>query len=321
MDGEHPGAFGTAAEMDTGHIAQSSIQWAHHCPALCRQGRPNFLGQLSSCQLPTPFQHGGGGRHPTVGTKREPRCAPTRAVWSSLHGSKAGPSGLHWRRTQLQDMVHPAPHTKTGGSHPGARAHSRDTLGLDLDDDSILILRQMYITSLRAAVSLPGPRSFLEHPEDPVVSSSLPKAKECSSFWITEEGQLWMEENSLTAISFDQCRLGQLVKKATTLATDLPIQDWDQMRSHMWAPTSPRLLADTLGIGWQAWPKPSLCHSQRRGTSGSPHNLRETLRNHLSFPPGKTGTQSGRRSLLITPGLKARRQECPEAPPARANPP
>ena len=93
-----------------------------------------------------------------------------------------------------------------------------------LDGDSTLILRQMYITSLarasRSAVSLPGPISFLEHPEDPVVSSSLPKAKKCSSFWITEEGQLWMEENSLTAISFDQCRLGQLVKKATTLATD-----------------------------------------------------------------------------------------------------
>ena len=113
--------------MDTGHIAQSSIQWAHHCPALCRQGRPNFLGQLSSCQLPTPFQHGGGGRYATVWTG--PRYAATRAVWSSLHGSKAGPSGLRWRRTQLQDMVHPAPHTKTRGSHPGARAHSRDTLG------------------------------------------------------------------------------------------------------------------------------------------------------------------------------------------------
>ena len=118
---------------------------------------------------------------------------------------------------------------------PGAPTPVRDQAAqTQLDDDSILILRQMYITSLarasRAAVSLPGPRSFLEHPEDPVVSSSLPKAKECSSFWITEEGQLWMEENSLTAISFDQCRLGQLVKKATTLATDLPIQDWDQMR-------------------------------------------------------------------------------------------
>ena len=160
-----------------------------------------------------------------------------------MHSSRAGSSGLHWRRTQLQDMVHPAPHTKTGGSHPGVWAHFGDTLGLphldqaaqtQLDDDSILILRQMYITSLarasRAAVSLPGPRPPPEHLEDPVVSSPPPKAKECSSFWITEEGQLWMEENSLTAISFDQCRLGQLVKKATTLATDLPIQDWDQMR-------------------------------------------------------------------------------------------
>ena len=51
---------------------QSSTQWAHHCPALCRQGRPNFLRQLSSCQLPAPLQHGGGSRHPTIGTKREP---------------------------------------------------------------------------------------------------------------------------------------------------------------------------------------------------------------------------------------------------------
>ena len=175
MDGEHPGAFGTAAEMDTGHIAQSPIQWAHHCPALCWQGRPNFPGQLPSCQLPTPFQHGGGGRHPTVGTKREPRYAPTRAVWSSLHGSEAGPSGLHWRRTQLQDMVHPrTPETLWGLPHLDQAAQTQ------LDDDSILLLRQMYITSLarasRAAVSLPGPRSFLEHPQDPVVSSSLPKA-------------------------------------------------------------------------------------------------------------------------------------------------
>ena len=69
---ELPPASGTAAEMDTGHIPQSSIQWAHHCPALCRQGRPNFLRQLSSCQLPAPLQHGGGSRHPTIGTKREP---------------------------------------------------------------------------------------------------------------------------------------------------------------------------------------------------------------------------------------------------------
>ena len=152
----------------------------------------------------------------------------------------------------------PKPATPVRGRTPETLwglPHLDQAAQTQLADDSILILRQMYITSLarasRAAVSLPGPRSFLEHPEDPVVSSSLPKAKECSSFWITEEGQLWMEENSLTAISFDQCRLGQLVKKATTLATisrsRLGIKCGARI-SHMWAPTSPRLLADTLGI-------------------------------------------------------------------------
>ena len=206
-----------------------------------------------------------------------------------------------------------------------------------LDDDSILNLRQMYITSLarasRAAVSLPGVRSFLKHPEDPVVSSSLPKAKECSSFWVTEEGQLWMEENSLTAISFDQCRLGQLVKKATTLATDLPIQDWDQMRcthqSHVGTNESSALsrypwdmmagLAKAIAVSLAA-------PGHIRIPSQFPGNARNHVRGGgrppgRPFPPGKTGTQPRRRSLLITPGLKARRQERPEAPPARAVPP
>ena len=146
-----------------------------------------------------------------------------------------GPNCRTW--SILRHIPKPGAPTPVRGRTPETLwglPHLDQAAQTQLDDDSILILRQMYITSLarasRAAVSLPGPRSFLEHPEDPVVSSSLPKAKECSSFWITEEGQLWMEENSLTAISFDQCRLGQLVKKATTLATDLPIQDWDQMR-------------------------------------------------------------------------------------------
>ena len=140
-----------------------------------------------------------------------------------------GPNCRTW--SILRHIPKPGAPTPVRGRTPETLwglPHLDQAAQTQLDDDSILILRQIYITSLarasRAAVSL------LEHPEDPVVSSSLPKAKECSSFWITEEGQLWMEENSLTAISFDQCRLGQLVKKATTLATDLPIQDWDQMR-------------------------------------------------------------------------------------------
>ena len=44
---------------------------------------------------------------------------------------RSGPKGSHdmLQRTQLQNMVHPAPHTKAVGPHPGARTHSRDTLG------------------------------------------------------------------------------------------------------------------------------------------------------------------------------------------------
>ena len=161
-----------------------------------------------------------------------PKVPSSGPIIVLLYAGKEDPTSLdsclHANYPHLSSMVVAVDILRSGpkGDH--------DMLQPELYGDSILILRQMYITSLarasRAAVSLPGPRSFLEHPEDPVVSSSLPKAKECSSFWITEEGQLWMEENSLTAISFDQCRLGQLVKKATTLATDLPIQDWDQMR-------------------------------------------------------------------------------------------
>ena len=301
--------------MDTGHIAQSSIQWAHHCPALCRQGRPNFLGQLSSCQLPTPFQHGGGGRHPTVWTKRGPRYAPTRAMeLFARQQSRAEWSSLEERTWSiLRHIPKPGAPTPVRGRTPETLwglPHLDQAAQTQLDDDSILILRQIYITSLasasRAAVSLPGPRSFLEHPEDPVVSSSLPKAKECSSFWITEEGQLWMEENSLTAISFDQCRLGQLVKKATTLATDLPIQDWDQMRcthqSHVGTNESSTLsrypwdmmagLAKAIAVSLAA-------PGHIRIPSQFPGNLREPPKGRGSDPPeghpprGKRGPSQG----------------------------
>ena len=166
--------------------------------ALCTQGRVVFIGGGPNCRTWSILRH-----IPKPGAPTPVRGRTRETLWGLPHLDQAA-------QTQL-------------------------------DEDSTLILRQMYITSLarasRSAVSLPGPKSFLEHPEDPVVSSSLPKAKECSSFWITEEGQLWMEENSLAAISFDQCRLGQLVKKATTLATDLPLEDWVQMRcTHLLQP-------------------------------------------------------------------------------------
>ena len=132
------------------------------------------------------------------------------------------------------------------------------------------------------------------------MSSSLPKAKECSSFWITEEGQLWMEENSLTTISFDQCRLGQLVKKATTLATDLPIQDWDQMRcthqSHVGTSESSTLSR----YPWDMMAGLAKAIAVSLAAPG-----------HIRIPSQLTGTQPRRRSLLITPGLQARTPRSP----------
>ena len=105
------------------------------------------------------------------------------------------PFGIH---PQVLRIPKPGAPTPVRGRTPETLwglPHLDQAAQTQLDDDSILILRQMYITSLarasRAAVSLPGPRSFLEHPEDPVVSSSLPKAKECSSFWITEGSFGW----------------------------------------------------------------------------------------------------------------------------------
>ena len=244
---------------------------------------------------------------------------PRALIWRGRDGSPQVPRAL------TRGAAPSRPECRITGSTPqrqgtlpgGSRSHfrrptsssrtrwfstrARQAAQTQLDDDSILILRQMYITSLarasRAAVSLPGPRSFLEHPEDPVVSSSLPKAKECSSFWITEEGQLWMEENSLTAISFDQCRLSQLVKKATTLATDLPIQDWDQMRcthqSHVGTNESSTLsrypwdmmagLAKAIAVSLAAL-----------GHIRIPSQFPETLRNHL-----RGGGRTLRRALPL----------------------
>ena len=93
----------------------------------------------------------------------------SRAEWSSLEEDPTAGHGPSCATYQNRGLPTPV------------RGRTPETLWgqTQLDDDSILILRQIYITSLarasRAAVSLPGP--FLEHPEDPVVSSSLPQSQ------------------------------------------------------------------------------------------------------------------------------------------------
>ena len=190
--------------MDIGHIAQSSIQWAHHCPALCRQGRPNFLDSCLHASYPhlssmvvavDILRSGPKGDHDMLQPELYGALC-TAAKQGRVVFIGGGPNCRTW--SILRHIPKPWAPTPVRGRTPETLwglPHLDQAAQTQLDDDSILILRQIYITSLarasRAAVSLPGPRSFLE---DPVVSSSLPKAKECSSFWITEEGQLWMEE-------------------------------------------------------------------------------------------------------------------------------
>ena len=89
-----------------------------------------------------------------------------------------------------------------------------------VDDDSILLLRQMVITHLAALGrrhrGLPDPWNFLEHPVDPKHNSREPSAWRCSSIWATRALRTWHHLMGNTFLTFDQCRLGQVVKKTTT---------------------------------------------------------------------------------------------------------
>ena len=95
----------------------------------------------------------------------------------------------------------------------------------DVDGDSLLILRQMFLTTLmKQNCSLPT-ACFLEHPRDPLECSSSPSAGPPRS---SRHGiARWVGH---TLVKFDQCRLGQLVEKATSISSDLEIQCWDGLR-------------------------------------------------------------------------------------------
>ena len=61
----------------------------------------------------------------------------------------------------------------------------------EVDGESLLILRQMFLTTLmKQNCSLPV-ASFLEHPRDPIECSSSPSASRCSSLWATKMFKAW----------------------------------------------------------------------------------------------------------------------------------
>ena len=104
----------------------------------------------------------------------------------------------------------------------------------DVDDDSVLMLRQFYLTSL-AYQGLEQRRppikggSWVEHPSDPSTSSMSPSAWRCSSIWNTQAYKLWAKHLKHRQVNFDECMLGQVSAKPTTISTDLELAHWHQM--------------------------------------------------------------------------------------------
>ena len=109
----------------------------------------------------------------------------------------------------------------------------------DTDNDSLLLLRQMVITDLANQHTPGGVYSFLEHPEDPKLCSKSPSAGKCSTIWILPEYRQWAYRQRHSRISFDQCVLGQLVKKSTTLSTNLDLHHWHDCRCNHDSHSSP----------------------------------------------------------------------------------
>jgi hypothetical protein len=70
---------------------------------------------------------------------------------------------------------------------------------------------------------------LLEHPADPAMYSWVKGAELCASIWQTKAVRAWIEEVKLATITFDQCRLGQIVPKTTTVATNLPLSKWNKL--------------------------------------------------------------------------------------------
>ena len=91
-------------------------------------------------------------------------------------------------------------------------------------------LPDMVHSPWRVSVGICQPLLYLEHPRDPLECSSSPSASRCSSLWATKVFKAWYPTVGHTLVKFDQCRLGQLVEKATSISSDLEIQCWDGLR-------------------------------------------------------------------------------------------
>ena len=150
-------------------------------------------------------------------------AAPTAAHGPSFDGSTSQ-ALLNQSRGRHPDL--------TWGL-PGIRQEEQQ----DTDNDSILLLRFLVIIVLAHEGAkqhdLSRPATMLEHPEAlrTQFSAHLPhQRRTCSSIWAISWLRNLLHTLGLTLIHFDQCRLGQHTPKPTTVATNLPLLHWQNLR-------------------------------------------------------------------------------------------
>lgn len=148
--------------------------------------------------------------------------------YGRLSCSNEGPDQGSRGGTQLPYVVHLAMVPKTRGppACEGEKPRSWGLPGLckqgqgNTDNDSILLVRFLVIMVLaHERVKRHG-----------VQCSSSPSASKCSSIWVTEWLRTMIQALGLTLIHFDQCRMGQHTPNPTTLATNLPLFHWQNLR-------------------------------------------------------------------------------------------
>ena len=158
----------------------------------------------------------------------------------------------------------------------------------DVDNDSLLVLRLMFLIALMKQHTQKPTASFLEHPQDPVECSGSPSAHRCSSLWATKVFRAWQTTVGHHLVKFDQCRLGQLVAKSTTLSSDLDICCWDGLKCNHPNHVLPE---DMKSSDLSRYPPPMML-----GLAGAISKIRDLL---------SLGTQRHQRTLMWSTGTQS----------------
>ncbi|CAE8644121.1 unnamed protein product, partial [Polarella glacialis] len=136
----------------------------------------------------------------------------TRLRWKTSHEIDRNGGGPMCRTWTIRLWI-----PKEGGGVP-LRGRTEATLWglptltesqrIKCDDDSMLMLRQLYLTSLaRMGMGSPQSSSFFEHPADPAKHGPVPGAEFCSACWVTKAIIAWSKELLLKFLEYDQCML------------------------------------------------------------------------------------------------------------------